>query len=104
MEFATWRNINGVKSQVEQMTTAQQAEYANEHGGQDLQLLYRTMGGRTAVNRLGSFTKKGMPGPETRALLTTGAPTPQSWLRGNWISLKMPMMASVKSWISKPVR
>ncbi|EAU5734136.1 hypothetical protein EGD30_25470 [Salmonella enterica] len=59
VEFATWRNINGVKSQVEQMTTAQQAEYANEHGGQDLQLLYRTMGGTYSREQIRQFYEEG---------------------------------------------
>ncbi|QCP58813.1 T6SS effector BTH_I2691 family protein [Pantoea sp. SO10] len=39
VEFWTWRNINGVRSQVEQMTTAKQQQYAKEKGESDLQML-----------------------------------------------------------------
>ena len=59
VEFATWRNINGVKSQVEQMTTAQQAEYAKAHGEDDLQLLYRTMGGTYSREQIKQFYEEG---------------------------------------------
>ena len=59
VEFATWRNINGVKSQVEQMTTAQQAEYAKAHGADDLQLLYRTMGGTYSREQIKQFYEEG---------------------------------------------
>ncbi|MBM1020225.1 hypothetical protein EIC82_03820 [Enterobacter sp. A11] len=59
VEFSTWRNINGVKNQVEQMTTAQQAEYAKLHGEQDLQLLYRTMGGTYSREQIKQFYEEG---------------------------------------------
>ncbi|WP_312209837.1 T6SS effector BTH_I2691 family protein [Pseudescherichia sp.] len=59
VEFATWRNINGVKSQVKQMTTAQQAEYAKAHGEDDLQLLYRTMGGTYSRGQIKHFYNEG---------------------------------------------
>ncbi|KMV32388.1 hypothetical protein, partial [Franconibacter pulveris] len=59
VEFATWRNINGVKSQVEQMTNAQQAEYAKAHGEDDLQLLYRTMGGTYSREQIKQFYEEG---------------------------------------------
>lgn len=59
VEFATWRNINGVKNQVEQMTTTQQAEYARQHGDQDLQLLYRTTGGTYSREQIKQFHEEG---------------------------------------------
>jgi hypothetical protein len=59
VEFATWRNINGVQNQVEQMTTARQAEYAKQQGDQDLQLLYRTMGGTYSREQIKQFHEEG---------------------------------------------
>ncbi|MFG6654892.1 T6SS effector BTH_I2691 family protein [Scandinavium sp. M-37] len=44
VEFATWRNINGIRNQVQQALSAQQAQHASAHDEQDLQLLYRSMG------------------------------------------------------------
>lgn len=44
VEFSTWRNINGIKNQVQQALSAQQAQHASTHSEQDLQLLYRSMG------------------------------------------------------------
>ncbi|MGV3344942.1 T6SS effector BTH_I2691 family protein [Enterobacteriaceae bacterium LUAb1] len=44
VEFATWRNINGVKSQVQQGLSARQKQYAENNSERNLQQLYQEMG------------------------------------------------------------